>query len=319
MSSPGMKSATSSGSLTSLSEEKKISRREEVTRKIEERKLAKESHLTFRPTIKKSSSSISLSEEPTNESRFDKLYGEAKKRKDAERRDVTYSFQPIITSKGQKRSSTPEGTSRRLYDAPGAGKPRRSGSVDKSRERSFSPQITSRGRSVERPGTVSSSTTRLYDQAQTQKQNREALVSKISQESAKECTFAPKTNSDSKGTGTGVPLSERMDKYLAAREKRMADLKEKQQAQEKQATTFKPNSFTSGRSPSVERRDSAGRQATKQSADAESVAPTNSVFDRLSNATPQKSKKNGAYVGNEEKELTFKPKIVSKRCPSVSR
>ena len=321
MSSPGMKSlaSPSSESLSSLSEERKISRREEVTRIREERLREREGHLTFQPTIKKSSSTISL-EESQNGSRFDKLYDEAKKRKETERKDVNnYSFKPTITAKGKKRSSTPEGTSKRLYDAPGAGKPRRSNSVDKSKERSFSPQITSRGRSIERgSGSLSSPATRLYSQAQTRKENREALASKITKEANKECTFTPKTNSDTKAPS--APLEERMEKYFIAREKRMQDLKDKQKAEESQSATFKPTSFTKGRSPSAERRGAqparSQRPVTTRPVKDDNAPAT--VFDRLSSGASSSKKKPVVHVDKEEKELTFKPNLVSKRSASVS-
>lgn len=326
-----MKSLTSSStnSLSSLSgeeKEKKMSRREEVSRNREERQREKEGNLTFRPTLKKSASAIALAEEneASLESRFDRLYSEAKKRKDTEleRNNVnTYSFKPTITAKGKKRSSTPEGTSKRLYEAPGAGKPRRSSSVDKSKERSFSPQITSRARSMERSaGGVTSPATRLYSEAQTRRESREALASKIIKETSKECTFSPKTNSESKTNG--VPVEKRMEKYLELREKRIQALKEKQLAQESQNATFKPNSFTKGRTPSAERVRKGDVPARTRPAvpraDKEKDAPP-TVFDRLTNATPQQSKKKVVvHVDKEEKELTFKPNLVTKRAASVS-
>mmetsp|Transcript_26850 Transcript_26850/g.45292 ORF Transcript_26850/g.45292 Transcript_26850/m.45292 type:complete len:602 (+) Transcript_26850:80-1885(+) len=320
MSTPGMKALSSSESLSSMST---MSRREEVRRMRENRLREKEVNLTFKPTIKKSASNLSLaSDSPSvsNESCFEKLYGEAKKRKDTERKGVNYSFQPTTNSKGKRRSSTPEGTSKRLYEAPGAGKPRRSSSVDKSKDRSFSPQITSRGRSVERQGSLSSPATRLYSQAQTQRQSREALATKISQETSKECTFSPKTNSDAKSPpSSGVTMAQRMEKYVAIREKRMADLKEKQLQQEAEKATFKPTSFTRGRSRSAERRRSpVSPTAEKTSPDkTPSASAGATVFDRLANATP--NKKPVVFEDKEIKELTFKPSLVSKRAPSPAR
>ena len=326
LSSPGMKSLSSPSSESLSSEEKKISRREEVSRKREKLQREREGNLTFQPTIKKSSSAISLDQaNEVNEPRFNKLYGDAKKRKETERKDVNnYSFKPTITTKGKKRSSTPEGTSKRLFDAPGAGKPRRSSSVDKSKERSFSPQITSRGRSIERSGSLSSPSTRLYSQAHTQKESRQALASKISKETSKELTFAPKTNNESNTTTQtpSVPMEERMEKYVIAREKRMADLKQKQQAQESQSATFKPTSFTKGRSPSAERIRPATERVSPPKPASRPVKDDNApltVFDRLSTGASQKSKKKPVvHVDKEEKELTFKPNLVSKRAASVS-
>jgi hypothetical protein len=317
-----MKALSSTDSLNSMNNDAKVNRREEVRRMREDRLREKEQNLTFKPTIKKSTSNMSLTSETPSamESRFDKLYSEAKKRKEtAERRDQLYTFQPTTNTKGKKRSSTPEGTSKRLYEAPGAGKPRRSSSVDKSKERSFSPQITSRGRSIERSGSLSSPATRLYSQAQTLKESREALAAKVSQEAAKECTFAPKTNSDvKKSPSNGVPLAQRMEKYLAVREKRMADLKEKHQAQEAQTATFKPTSYTKGRSPSAERRRPPTSPGNGRAATPEKTSPRTgtTVFDRLANATP-KNKKPVVFEDKDEKELTFKPSLVSKRAPSV--
>ena len=322
VSTQGMKALSSTDSLNSMNNDAKVNRREEVRRMREDRLREKEQNLTFKPTIKKSTSNMSLTSETPSamESRFDKLYSEAKKRKEtAERRDQLYTFQPTTNTKGKKRSSTPEGTSKRLYEAPGAGKPRRSSSVDKSKERSFSPQITSRGRSIERSGSLSSPATRLYSQAQTLKESREALAAKVSQEAAKECTFAPKTNSDvKKSPSNGVPLAQRMEKYLAVREKRMADLKEKHQAQEAQTATFKPTSYTKGRSPSAERRRPPTTPGNGRAATPEKTSPRTgtTVFDRLANATP-KNKKPVVFEDKDEKELTFKPSLVSKRAPSV--
>ena len=309
--------SASTESLTSL--DKKMTRREEVTRMLEERKREKEENLTFRPALKKSNSSNNVMDERSIDERFEKLYNEAKKRQET-RKELNYSFKPTINAKSQRRSSTPDALTQRLYEAPGAGKPRRSASAEKSRQRSFSPQITSRARAIERGGTQSSPTSRLYKQAQAMKENKEALASKINRESSKECTFKPKTNKDVKSPNGGVPLEQRMEKYVAMREKRLQDLKEKQLAQEAEKATFKPTSYTKSRpkSPSVERMEvsktTSKPQRSRTPTKNESAVGT--VFDRLTNATPRKSKE-VVHVDKDEKELTFKPKLVSKRSASV--
>lgn len=291
----------------------------------EERLREKEGSLTFKPVITKQASIGA--ENASNESRFEKLYSEAKKRKEAAK-DLSCTFKPTITPRAQnrQRSATPEGSSQRLYDAPGAGRPRRSSSADKKNSRrSFSPQITKRGKSIERTGSLSSPTTRLYSQAQSQKENHQALAYKLNKESSKECTFTPKTNASVEGTASlkspSIPVAERMEKYLALREKRLKELKEKQLAQEAQSATFKPVSYTSKRSKSAERRrvSDANSLASSGSALSDRGSPdgtVTSVFDRLN--APY-SKKPVTIEDKDKHEYTYKPKLVTKRAPSPQR
>jgi hypothetical protein len=287
---------------TNSDQSKSLTRRDQVMKMRETRIREEETNLTFKPTIQTRGRDTNTV--PTNSSRFDKLYEEAKVRKEKAKREEKPSFKPKITALGQskQRSQTPEGTAESLYNSSGAGKKKvEESKVDKSDGFNFQPRISKRGKSLDRNRDVSPST-RLYTQAQISQMKRSKKQEAKLQEEIKDCTFTPQTNNarsrvSAQPSETSADVTARMEKYQLLREKRIEDLKRAKEAEDALIATFKPTSYTSHhkvqRSPSRERGD---------------------VFTRL-HETPRKVSETAEQEW--EKEHTFQPTLVSLRAPSV--
>lgn len=278
---------------------KGMTRRDQVMKMRESRIREEETNLTFKPTIQTRGRDTTTV--TTNSNRFDKLYEEAKLRKEKTKKEEKLSFKPKITALGQskQRSQTPEGTIEELYKSSGAGRKK----IEVKEEvLNFQPRISKRGKSLDRNRDVSPST-RLYTQAQiTQMKLTKKQEAKF-QEEVKDCTFTPQTNSSRHKSTTSNPVeaigdvTARMEKYQLLREKRIEELKRAKDAEDAQIATFKPVSYTvthkSQRSSSRERGD---------------------VFTRL-HETPKKVSESAEE--DWEKEHTFRPTLVTQRAPSV--
>jgi Tfp pilus assembly protein FimT len=293
-----------SSQTTNLDHSKNLTRRDQVMKMRETRIREEETNLTFKPSIQTRGRDTNTV--ATNSSRFDKLYEEAKVRKEKAKREEKPSFKPKITALGQskQRSQTPEGTVESLYHSSGAGKKKvEESKVEKSDGFNFQPRISKRGKSLDRNRDVSPST-RLYTQAQISQMKRSKKQEAKLQEEIKDCTFTPQTNSArgkapaQSSSETSADVTARMEKYQLLREKRIEDLKRAREAEDALVATFKPASYTSNhkvqRSPSRERGD---------------------VFTRL-HETPRKVSETAEQEW--EKEHTFQPTLVSLRAPSVS-
>jgi hypothetical protein len=286
-----------------VSPAKGMTRRDQVMKMRETRIREEETNLTFKPSIQ--SRGRDTNTVPTNSSRFDKLYEEAKLRKEKAKREEKPSFKPKITALGQskQRSQTPEGTTESLYHSSGAGRKKmddsKSGKMD---DFNFQPKISKRGKSLDRNRDVSPST-RLYTQAQISQMKLTKKQEVRLQDEVKDCTFTPQTNARGKDTSQNPPESSsdvtaRMEKYQLMREKRIEELKRAKEAEDALIATFKPTSYTSSHK--------AQRSASRERG--------GDVFTRL-HETPRKVSETAELEW--EKEHTFRPTLVSLRAPSV--
>lgn len=287
---------------TNLASPSRMTRRDQVMKMRETRIREEETNLTFKPMIQ--SRGRDTSTVSTNSSRFDKLYEEAKLRKEKAKREEKPSFKPKITALGQakQRSQTPEGTTEILYHSSGAGRKKVEESKPGKTDFNFQPRISKRGKSLDRNRDVSPST-RLYTQAQiTQMKLTKKQELKL-QEEIKGCTFAPQTNarvkdSSQNPTESSSDVTARMEKYQLMREKRIEELKRAKEAEDASIATFKPVSYTSN-------------HKTQRSVSREREGD---VFTRL-HSTPRKVSETAELEW--EKEHTFRPTLVSLRAPSV--
>jgi hypothetical protein len=282
---------------------KGMTRRDQVMKMRETRIREEETNLTFKPTIQ--SRGRDTNTVSTNSSRFDKLYEEAKLRKEKAKQEEKPSFKPKITALGQakQRSQTPEGTTEILYNSSGAGRKKmeesKSGKADNF---NFQPRISKRGKSLDRNRDVSPST-RLYTQAQISQMKLTKKQELKLQDEIKDCTFAPQTNARVKDapqnpTESSSDVTARMVKYQLLREKRIEELKRTKEAEDALVATFKPVSYTSNhKTPRSASRERGG-----------------DVFTRL-HETPRKVSETAELEW--EKEHTFRPTLVSLRAPSV--
>lgn len=290
-------------STNSPSPSKGMTRRDQVMKMRESRIREEEINLTFKPSIQTRGRDTNTV--TTNSSRFDKLYEEAKLRKEKAKHDDKPSFKPKITALGQskQRSQTPEGTAESLYNSSGAGRRKvEESKTDKSENFNFQPKISKRGKSLDRNRDVSPST-RLYTQAQISQMKLTKKQEAKLKEEIKDCTFTPQTNTRTKAPSqtfdSSIDVTARMEKYQQLREKRIEELKKAKDAEDALITTFKPTSYTSSHKPQ--------RSSSKERG--------SDVFTRL-HETPRKV----SEVAEQEweKEHTFRPTLVSHRAPSVS-
>jgi hypothetical protein len=280
---------------TDAGDTNKLTRREQVQRMREQKANEEKANLTFKPTVPQRrgrDSDVATS----NVNRFDRLYGEAKARKERVKpTDNAPTFKPTITALGQakKRSSTPEGLSKILYSTSGSGRKKEASPAPSP---SFKPEISKRGKSLDRNREVSPST-RLYAQAEITKQKLAKKAEEKAKDETKDCTFTPQTNAK-----TATPSKEdvadvtaRMQRYMLLKEKKLEELRLAKAAEENQVATFKPATYTSNRR-------SLSRERSGEQGD---------VFNRLHNHTRRLSDSNDA-------ECTFRPTLVAAQPVSVS-
>lgn len=289
---------------TAASPSSKLTRREQVALMREQKLMEEQSNYTFRPTVP-SRRGRDPTVEASNVNRFDRLYSEAKARKEKVKApEDRPTFTPTITALGhsKKRSSTPEGVSKVLHSTSGSGN-RRTGSTPEPAP-TFKPTISRRGKSLDRNRDVSPST-RLFSQAEITKQKLAKKAEEKLKNETKDCTFSPQTN---KGGRSQTPTKEdsvdvttRMQRYMLLKEKKLEQLRQAQQAEADQVATFKPATYTSNRR-------SLSRERNGENGD---------VFHRLHSHSQRKLSTENQ--GKVDEECTFRPTLVATRAVSVSR
>ena len=158
----------------------KLTPREQVLLKLEEKRRQEEEQLTFKPKLQSKRGRDST----TNAgSRFEKLYDEARKRQEDKtdvKKDVN-AFKPKITARGRskERAPTPEKRDEERYKAAGAGRKREEQPTTNNTktQENFRPKISKRAKSLERKD--SSPGTRLYTQAQIKLQKQKQIKDQI--------------------------------------------------------------------------------------------------------------------------------------------
>jgi hypothetical protein len=312
MTTQGQHSATNGrdhdGEATNVDSPPKLTRREEIAMKREAKKKLEEENLSFAPNLV-SRKSLGVKAKPTTgetpdsqgngepQSAFSRLYSEArKKQEDAKKegdttKDKTLTFTPTITPRAasRERSKSPADLVRRQYLASGAGREIKEPEAPKD---SFKPQISKRAKSLERNKEMSPND-RLYSQALIDKEKKERLREAVKREEDKNLTFAPmvgpKPPNAAAPTAT-KPLSERMQKYIEERNRKLEEARKEKEAKEIAEITLKP---------AIIKKD------TK-------TTETKNVFDRLARADK--------HPKVEEEHPTFQPQIFTghhKRASSV--
>ena len=278
----------------------KLTRREQVQRMREQRLREENEQLTFKPAVTQRRGR-DTTVEGGKVNRFDRLYGEAKSRKEKViAPEEVPSFKPTITSLGQtkKRSQTPEGVSKILHSARSTRKDTKSGDT----EHTFTPQISKRGKSLDRGRDVSPSS-RLYAQAEITQLKLAKKAEEKAKADTKDCTFAPQTNANKKTSASSLnredaDVTRRMQKYILLKEKKLEQLRLMREAEASQVATFKPATYTSNRR-------SLSRERNAEQGD---------VFHRLHSIA---STRRVSVEGERDIECTFKPTLVSAPHTSV--
>lgn len=276
----------------------RLTRREEILM-IKEEKLRKEqNNLTFKPAIVRRGRDETVTK---NVNSFDRLYNQAKEKKKTVKPE--FSFKPEITdlAKSKQRSSTPDDKTSRLYNSNGAGRPRSAVPNDKQEKEkcTFKPEISKRAQSLERRRDASPAT-RLREMGEISKKKIEKLKEVITSKESENCTFTPRTNSARRNSTEPEKLavSERMQRYVEQRNKKLETKKQQIIEAEAESTTFQPISYTKYR-------------PTRSDRDAAKV----DVFSRLSTVPTATSPVTEIA---SDKEYTFHPTLVAKSAATVT-
>jgi hypothetical protein len=296
----GHASASGAESTPEVSPTPKMSRREEVALKAAAKKLQEEANLSFKPHLahrKKKNGDPEISPTKPAEEATSRLYSDARKKQEEAKLALpkpdtfkpTIAHRPTSFSNEKKRTQSPMDSSNRLF--------RTSHRQTKPEEpqASFTPTISKRAKSVERNPGVSTSD-RLYSQAVIVKEKQEKMREAARKQEQSILTFRPSINGSGRPGAAGVkaaPVSERMQAYIEARNKKIEDATREKEAREAAEFTGRPSIGT-------RRRDSKA---------APSSGP--SVFDRL-------TKIEAIAAAERDADETFKPTIfTSKRSQSV--
>jgi hypothetical protein len=296
---------------SSLSPPARMSRREEINLKREQKKREEESQYSYKPNIprrKSASEANGVAGADANSpvkaeegaaatvDPFTRMYSDARKKQEEQKKAVVkpeYTFKPNIpgSNKDKDRAKSPLQTSARLYQTPARKE------VHEEPKPSFKPQISKRAKSLERNANVSTAD-RLYAQAVIAKEKQEKLRESVLKQEEQNNTFAPNIHHDAKGKSNtttaperSAPISERMQRYIEERNKKLEEARKEKEAKELAEITLKPKISSS-----------------KTEKNSES---TKNVFDRLAHHEKP--------VIAEEEAPSFQPTMfTAKRAASVS-
>ena len=185
--------------------EKKISQRDIIALKLEDKRIKNEENLTFKPnlTSKTVSNGNNLKSASTadigGDSRFDRLYKDAMKRQqvsDSKPVDDNLSFKPKISARASSRgrAQSPLAVSDRLYNS--ASSKSIAPPPPSNPEETFKPKISKRAGSVDRSKTLDVND-RLYQMNKDHLDRLEKLRQSVLEQTSVECTFAPKVRASS--------------------------------------------------------------------------------------------------------------------------
>lgn len=274
----------------------KVSRKEEVAQMRAAKKKAEEDNLSFKPSIvhKKLDKEQGDSESPTKpEAAFSRLYSDAKKKQEDAKNaspKPEFTFKPTLTHRPssntvRERAKSPIQTSSRLHKTPAR--------QDKLPEPAgtFKPQISKRAKSLERNPGVSAAD-RLYAQASIAKEKQDRMREAALKQEEQTNTFAPKLqNKKDDGQGKTAPISERMQRYIEERNKKIEEAKREKEAREAAEITGRPSI--------MKRKDSKTTESNKN------------VFDRLT--------KPEVHIEQPQEQPSFQPTLyTNKRAASVT-
>jgi len=160
----------------------------------------------------------------------------------------------------------------------------------------FKPSITKRAQSIDRKTSAERLYGNISNYAEVEKRREEDRTKHLLQHETSECTFSPKTNSAKpkfKHINESVDLLERMNSFVERKEQKIQETKQLMEAEEILETTFQP-AFKS--------RPAATPLAPFQERLAQSIA---------NRQVPEE------VIQEAYAEMTFRPKLVSRRSVSV--
>jgi len=289
--------------------------RMEVLLRKEKKLLEEEANYTFQPKIVSTRDNANKNRHAAaggvssygGNSRFDQLYSDALKRhlesqwkQHHEDRDLT--FKPKInrsrpSSRGGSRAGSPprSETSRastdRLYN-------QSIGNVKGKifEDLTFKPSITKRAQSIDRKTSADRLYGNISNYAEVEKRREEDRTQHLLLQETSECTFSPKTNSAKpkfKHINESLDLNERMNSFLERKEQRIQEAKQLMEAEESLETTFQP--------------------AFKSRPASTPLAP---FHERLAQSINNRQVSD-EVIQESYAEMTFRPKLVSRRSVSV--
>lgn len=290
--------------------------RMEVLLRKEKKLLEEEANYTFQPKMVSTRDTANKSRHAAaagassygGNSRFDQLYSDALKRhlesqwkQHHEDRDLT--FKPKInrsrpSSRGGSRAGSPprSETSRasstdRLYN-------QSIGNVKGKivEDLTFKPSITKRAQSIDRKASADRLYGNISNYAEVEKRREEDRTQHLLLQETSECTFSPKTNSAKpkfKHVNDSLDLNERMNSFLERKEQRIQEAKQLMEAEESLETTFQP--------------------AFKSRPASTPLAP---FHERLAQSITSRLVPD-EVIQEAYAEMTFRPKLVSRRSVSV--
>lgn len=170
----------------------------------------------------------------------------------------------------------------------------------------FRPVISKRAKSIERQRQQEDQNIveRLYQKEKQVKEKMDQKKSDIEQLRMQECTFAPSVVTKPKPFSgqSNLEVTERLRRFEEMKKKKLEEALRKREEEEAEKLTFKPQISRRAQSPSA---------SVSLSQDFVNL----SLEERL--MTPTK-RRNSRAEEEASRELTFKPKLVAKRAPSVS-
>eukprot|EP01038_Epipyxis_sp_PR26KG_P005259 gene5259-7308_t len=296
-----------------------MSKRMAIMLKKELQKKQEEDNYTYKPKIIETKRVQQDGVSSDGSSRFDRLYSDALKRHlDVKVKADSYerpSFHPTISDSSRGRSRSREKGSKsgdKSVDSTS-----RSSSVDIATKLynqhignvsaevkaeytpSFKPKISKRAKSLDRAPELNGSVTeRLFNQTKTHKEKELKAAAEAKLREKEICTFKPKIKRSSSTGKMGVKdndqmeVTERLLKFGELSKKKIEEAKKIKASNENKHLSFKPKIKTTSRS---------------------STPNGTSVYERLSHPV----EKNLSLITAEvEAEMTFQPRLVSKRTAS---
>lgn len=290
----------------------KLNPRLEISLRKERERQIEASQFTFKPNVTPYKKSHVQNDTTAKENRFDKLYGDALKRhltvqsKDEEdKKDKDLTFTPKISSLGAKvsRSSSRDRlglTSRSNNNSRASSRERDSDRRSRSKaveeyqnECTFTPTISKRAKSIERQRSTEIAE-RLYHHDKVLKDKMEQKKHEKDNQEMAACTFQPSVTSKAR-LGSSVDVTERLNRFNEMKKKKLEEAIRRKEEEESEQLTFKPKLTKRAQSPLGQSTDSLRT-------------------DRMSPSPAKKS----SVVDEAFRELTFQPKLFTKRSPSVS-
>eukprot|EP01031_Cornospumella_fuschlensis_P040259 gene40259-49055_t len=221
-------------------EQTKLSRREEVELRKEQKKQQEEANLTFKPVLSTANHKSRTNDGKTEDTaRYQRLYSDALKRhiqktwKEKEEKEASFSPKLSTRPRSASRSSSASRASRdnneiaeRLHQGLGArgggaavvaAASRSRLEAELNKDLTFKPAITKRAKSMERKDSSKDASDRLYHHNQHLKEKLERKRQEVAARQLEGCTFAPAVNRKKDEKEPDADLHQRMQKFEETR------------------------------------------------------------------------------------------------------